>query len=346
MKKGITMVVLMVIVVIMLILISTITIVGSNTLNMAKKMSFASEVEMLQEEVDTYRVNNNGEFPISDFINVNLSNASENVKSQFVDNKEEVLNDEVNLAKIDYQKIKINNLTYGYGKTGNDDLYVVSPKTGIVYYAKGLKVGSITYYTLTDELKKLIQYNKKNDEINTDDAIIFDSSNNNWTNQSIDYTIKVPKKYSNITVKADENIVNIDNTVIDDSYNIYKIQIDQNCIINVSYTNEENTSKNIRHSVMNIDKISPSIVADNIKGTNTTKKYIKVSALDSASGVKVVKYDTDKINNDYVGRAYLVSNGKDVKNDVIEVDSTLPYITLYVEDNAGNYNIQLVSLEK
>ena len=45
--------------------------------------------------------------------------------------------------------------------------------------------------------------------------------------------------------------------------------------------------------------------------------------------------NTDKITNDEIGRIYFNSNGIEVKNNIIEVEDNIPYITLYIEDNAG-----------
>lgn len=346
MKKGIAMVTLIVIVSVMMILVSTITITGINTSNTAKKLTFASELKMVQENVDSYRVNNSGEFPISDFVDIDLSSASTNVKKQFSDNNEDIDSgtNKVILSKIDYTKVQINNLTYGNQKKGEDDIYVVSSKTGIVYYAKGLKVGNLTYYTLTEELNNLLNYNQKNDESMSDDAIIFEASTLEWTNGDINYTVKVPTSYSNISVSADNGIIDKSNET--DEYNEYSFTVSKNCVITVNYNNDKGVSKTAKHSVMNIDKISPKVNAESIEGSSNNKKYLKVDSTDSGSGIKIIKYDAAQISDDEVGKIYFNSNGIEVKNGIIEIDEDIPYITVYSEDKSGNCTIKQFSTKK
>ena len=51
-------------------------------------------------------------------------------------------------------------------------------------------------------------------------------------------------------------------------------------------------------------------MVNNIRNSNTNKKYIEVKGTDLQSGIKIIKYDTDKINNDEVGRIYFNNNGR------------------------------------
>ena len=98
MKKGIAMVTLVVTIAVMLTLVSVITYTGISTANTSKKMSFASEINMVQESVNGYRTNSNGEFPTSDFVTIDLTNASIDVKKQFTDNGEEIIGNKVYLS--------------------------------------------------------------------------------------------------------------------------------------------------------------------------------------------------------------------------------------------------------
>lgn len=84
MKKGIAMVTLVVTIGVMLTLVSVITYTGISTANTSKKMSFASEINMVQESVNGYRTNSNGEFPTSDFVTIDLTNASIDVKNNLL----------------------------------------------------------------------------------------------------------------------------------------------------------------------------------------------------------------------------------------------------------------------
>ena len=339
MKKGIAMVTLVVVIAVMLILVSVITISGINASNTSKKITFAAEIKMVQESINSYRTNNN-EVPVTDFIVIDLSNASEEVIRQFEDNLEEIVDNKVKLNKIDYTKLDFSSLSRGLSES-EDDIYVVSSKTGIVYYAKGLKIGNNTYYTLTDELNTLINFNNKSDEIIADNAIICETSTTDWTNENVKTLIKVPKEYTNVVVSVGENKVN--NNIVEEKYNVYDIEIIENCNINISYTYKTNEIKNSSFSVNNIDKQVPNIESNKISKSNTQKKYIEIKAIDLQSGIKVIKYDKDKINNDEVGRIYFNNSGIEVKENIIEIDNDIPYVTVYVEDNAGNYQILLIN---
>lgn len=48
----------MAVIAIIIILVSTITVSGMNTVNNAKKMSFGTDLKILQEAIDTYKINN------------------------------------------------------------------------------------------------------------------------------------------------------------------------------------------------------------------------------------------------------------------------------------------------
>lgn len=337
MKKGIAMATLVVIISVMLILLSVITITGINISNTSRKIAFASELKMLQDGVDGYRTTNLEEYPVSEFVTIDLSLASDDVKKQFEDNGEEILDNKVILNKIDYTRLDLTSLTRGTSDT-TDDIYVVSTKTGKVYYAKGLKIGNNTYYTLTDELKSLIEYNSKSNEFLANDAIIFETSTNEWTNGDIEVKVKVPRSYTDRTITINGNPVT-KGTIGTEEYVIHSITITNNCILEVNYKDSNNIDRTSSFDITNIDKQKPDIDITNIKKLDTNKKYLEIKGNDLESGIKIIKYDTDKITNDEIGRIYFNSNGIEVKNNIIEVEDNIPYITLYIEDNAGNYQI-------
>ena len=95
MKKGIAMVTLVVTIAVMITLVSVITYTGINTANTSKKIVFASEIKMVQESVDGYRTKNDGDYPISDFVTIDLTGASSDVKKQFTDNAEEIIDNKL-----------------------------------------------------------------------------------------------------------------------------------------------------------------------------------------------------------------------------------------------------------
>ena len=338
MKNGIAMVTLVVTIAVMLTLVSVITYTGINTANTSKKMAFASEIKMVQECIDSYRTNNEGNFPTSDFVTIDLSNASIDVKKQFTDNGEEIIENKVYLSKIDYTKLELNSLNRGLGQT-SDDIYVLSTKSGIVYYAKGLKIGNITYYTLTDELKNLLSYNQKSNEVSTSNAIVFKVSTTDWINSGkVECSVKVPNNYSSKEPTFNGNIILDVQTSSEGEYITHKFNIDNNGIIEIKY-NDGKEDKTASYTINNFDKDMPTVSISKISNSNPDKKSYKIEANDKTSGIKIIKYDIGNIIGGNISDVYFNSNGIQLKDNVIQLDNDVSYITVYVEDNAGNRQI-------
>lgn len=338
MKNGIAMVTLVVTIAVMLTLVSVITYTGINTANTSKKMAFASEIKMVQECIDSYRTNNEGSFPTSDFVTIDLSNASIDVKKQFTDNGEEIIENKVYLSKIDYTKLELNSLNRGLGQT-SDDIYVLSTKSGIVYYAKGLKIGNITYYTLTYELKNLLSYNQKSNEVSISNPIVFKVSTTDWINSGkVECSVKVPNNYSSKEPTFNGNIILDVQTSSEGEYITHKFNIDNNGIIEIKY-NDGKEDKTASYTINNFDKDIPTVSISKISNSNPDKKSYKIDANDKTSGVKVIKYDIGNIANDNISNVYFYSNGIQVKDNIIQLDNDVSYITVYVEDKAGNSQV-------
>lgn len=338
MKNGIAMVTLVVTIAVMLTLVSVITYTGINTANTSKKMAFASEIKMIQECIDSYRTNNQGNFPTSDFVTIDLSNASIDVKKQFTDNEEEIIDNKVYLSKIDYTKLELNSLNRGLGQT-SDDIYVLSTKSGIVYYAKGLKIGNITYYTLTNDLKNLLSYNQKSNEVSISNAIVFKVSTTDWINSGkVECSVKVPNNYSSKEPTFNGNIILDVQTSSEGEYITHKFNIDNNGIIEIKY-NDGKEDKTASYTINNFDKDIPTVSISKISNSNPDKKSYKIDANDKTSGIKVIKYDIGNIANDNISNVYFYSNGIQVKDDIIQLDNDVSYITVYVEDKAGNSQV-------
>ena len=73
MKRGIAMSTLLVIIIAMIILLSVATVSTVNISNTSKKLAFASELQMIQESVDSYGTKNDGAYPVSDFVNIDIN---------------------------------------------------------------------------------------------------------------------------------------------------------------------------------------------------------------------------------------------------------------------------------
>lgn len=218
MKKGITFIAVLTAVAIMFILVSTVTISAINVTNNAKKTKFATEIAYIKEAVDNYYILN-GNYPISESIVLESNNNNIDVQFKYGEGNGEFENI---LYKIDKTKIGITDTVYGNGNVDDKDLYVFSKETKRVYYLKGLSVGNKIYYTLTDELKKLIQYNNLSVES------ISESSEDENENDKIGPNITIEnKKKSLITTDGSEKIYYVTVKVTDEKSGIKIIKFER-----------------------------------------------------------------------------------------------------------------------
>lgn len=177
-KKGISMIALLITIAVFLILLTVITISSDKIINNTKKKQFAREIYEVQNLVDKYKYEKE-EYPytiLDDNTKESMSiDITDDLKDQF--DKEGVKEgDKVELYTIDLNKIGAENITRGIKKDNNlKDVYAFSEKTGIVYYIKGYKVGKNVYYTLTDELKGQIGYGKDTSNI-SNSKVIFETA--------------------------------------------------------------------------------------------------------------------------------------------------------------------------
>ena len=173
-KKGISMIALLITIAVFLILLTVITISSDKIINNTKKKQFAREIYEVQNLVDKYKYEKE-EYPytiLDDNTKESMSiDITDDLTDQF-DNEGVKEGDKVELYTIDLNKIGAENITRGIKKDNNlKDVYAFSEKTGIVYYIKGYKVGKNVYYTLTDELKGQIGYGKDTSNISNSKVI-------------------------------------------------------------------------------------------------------------------------------------------------------------------------------
>ena len=173
-KKGISMIALLITIAVFLILLTVITISSDKIINNTKKKQFAREIYEVQNLVDKYKYEKE-EYPytiLDDNTKESMSiDITDDLTDQF-DNEGVKEGDKVELYTIDLNKIGAENITRGIKKDNNlKDVYAFSEKTGIVYYIKGYKVGKNVYYTLTNELKGQIGYGKDTSNISNSKVI-------------------------------------------------------------------------------------------------------------------------------------------------------------------------------
>ncbi len=361
MKKGISFIILVATVAVMLILMTTAVISGTNTSNNSKKLSFAMELNTLQIAVDSYFNSNGGNLPVGDSVVVDVSNLGNEFRQQFLNNGETITGDNIVLSEIDYSKIGYSTLKYGTGKEGENDIYAVSPVTGKVYYVKGFNISSDMYFTLTSELNELINYSTSNLNMSVNPYVIFSTSNNDWTNQDITLNAKIPLDY-----EVDSILVNGVNYSSSDVASVsggksYTINCTENSNVIVKCHSTRVTSKTIeaKYSVKNIDKRAPKFtinsVQNRLNSSDNESMYgylVLDNVSDDLSGIKYMKYENNSAYDSrtlideqrYTMKGHFEVSGIDIVSKTIPIDKNVRQITVYIEDNAGNWSIQTVDI--
>ena len=141
-EKGITLVVLVITVMLMLILVTVTVSISTDRYTLVKINNMYSDIEQLKDKVDLYYLNNN-ELPI-------IENKTQDVSKMDADVFN--LNDNSNYYIIDFDKLDLQNINYGYGyskiKNGvtSDDIYIINENSHTIYYYAGVTYKGETYY--------------------------------------------------------------------------------------------------------------------------------------------------------------------------------------------------------
>lgn len=342
---------LMITVVVMIILTTTVSVSGVVVYNNYKKVKFATEIAFIDQGVNNY-YKFNSEYPVSDTVIVDISKLSSNAIEQFKD--ENIANNKITLYKLDKQLIGKNETIYGNEKTP-EDIYAISDVTGRIYYIKGIKSSNTTYYTLTEDLKKIINIDEIK-KVESVDNITFEKKYSGYVNTQEQVTIKIPEIYQNVSVSVYSDGI-LKNSGITKSSNdgkgfdIYITEpILQNSDVVVLYTKNEEQKKQI-FSVDNIDTVAPtfdvSVPTKIVDDLGNTYYLVELSNIkDDISGIKSIKYETEKIFSEQIN-SYFSNNGKNLSKDtyVIKDEVTSGYITVYISDIAGNIAYKYIEVK-
>lgn len=336
-KFGISLASVMIATLLIILLTTTITISINKVLENADKISFASEISSIQKSVTSYYMVNK-EYPIlSDSIIMDITN----IKEKDIFYNEEIIDNKIILNKIDYNKISYVSLKYG-NNLDESDLYGVSLSTGKVYYVKGIKFGNNIYYTLSDELNNVLS----DSNIKNNVPIIIIPSNIEWSNSNISVIVKVPKNYTNISVISGIDSYSLNTE--EDNYYIYYIEKEGNYTVEVKAKDDKGNVKEAMYKVENFDIEKPSINIDNhiILSEEYNSEifgyYNIISVYDNLSGIGKIKYEYGRINDNIYN--YFKTNGETVKDNKILVKRGYEYVTVFVEDNAKNYEVLYIKI--
>lgn len=144
--------ILMITVAVMIILASTTIVSYNNIVEDTLKRDFASEIYSVQKLVEQYHFINN-EYPINEEYILDMDNIDSKYMYEF--EKETIEDGNIVFYVIDLNKCDVQEIKRGKNKISGD-VYVVSNKTGIVYYIDGVVIDDMKYYTLTDDLRNEI----------------------------------------------------------------------------------------------------------------------------------------------------------------------------------------------
>lgn len=345
MKKGVSLIVLMITIVLMILIISTVTISARASFNNAQKLTFATEIASMQENVNEYYLRNHI-LPVLHDVTLNLENISEQEKIQFLDEKMD--GKQIVLKQIDLSKFSQMDIIFGKGENGTD-IYAVSEITNRVYFLRGLHTDEMTYYTLTEDLKQMIEYQEETRS--SKGGILFESSPNKWTNQNVTTFIKIPKDYQNIHIWVIQNGKKTAYTMdpmIENTYYRYQIEsINGIYRVEVDYQ-DKGVDKSANYEIMLFDDVKPDFsISEPFLLEKDGKKYQYLKLLnysDNLSGIKAMKYAKAKIEDSQIF-SYFSNNGISIENDMIVYEENTKYVTVYIEDMAGNYDYRVITIE-
>ncbi len=200
MKKGVSMISLMIIVIIVFILLATSIAYMGSAVDNSRLSAFANDLIDIEDAVRTYYAQHDS-FPTFDTENTPLSKAE--IINLVPDGKtyfEEELNlngdnvSDENLGafyKIDLSKIGVSASTRGIKSNSDEsDIYVVSYPSMNVYYVKGIEAKSKFYFSLSSNITSIVKLNKTSSSgitdytsIETSQGITSRRENRKWTNK-------------------------------------------------------------------------------------------------------------------------------------------------------------------
>lgn len=348
-KRGVTVAIVVTMVLVILLLTSTITISVNATLKSSRLRAFATEISTIQDTIDTYRrTTTSVDYITSD---ITIIPSTDIVETQF--NGETVTDGQIVLHVIDLEKIGIEKTVYGKSKTPTD-VYAVSFETGRVYYVKGYDASDVIYYTLTDELEKLLSGEVGN-EIDSNN-IIFTSNRAGWTNIPIQITVGIPTTIDITTVNITANVaeITISDKILNGKYNEVIVNTGNytgNYIITVKYTLQGKTITQ-NYEVASYD-VTPPVITTGIQNYKETVydsdfyAYISsVSVTDNSDNIRTIKYAPITINGDEAV-TYFENNGTALLNgQYIRIIPLVEEYTIYAKDYAGNTTIIQVPIDK
>lgn len=140
MKKGISMVTVLIAVSVMMILISSVSAIGSSAISSANFEEYKSKVERVADEINIY-INENGTLPITNQI-VSINSLGGDFL-EAVKEKNDLSN---KFYVVDISKLNDYSIENGKGNLNNKDVFLIAENSNNVYYLKGFKYKGKVYF--------------------------------------------------------------------------------------------------------------------------------------------------------------------------------------------------------
>lgn len=349
-KQGITLIYLIVTIIVMIILATTVVsqmIVPSDTTEMSTFAENLSQVQdavrasyLLDKEIPT----KDGTSPLTKEQLLDMvtdTSKKEELEIEIANNKEL---DSSNYYIIDLDKLDVTKEEFGYGKKGEDDIYVVSSSSLRVYYLYGVEYEGENYFSLNSKLANILNVPDTSKDssvtsVESYEGIQIQSSNALYTNNM---QVKI-----DVNLKTGESLKIGFNGVSDKTFNIST----GNSVIEFSSLEDLNNigilSQNFSASEIsalnNLSKDNAKLVIKKYDGDNFIGKYdILVSNFDNAS--PTLSLDSKTLLED--NATILNMTATDVKGVVLSGIDQIRYEYSKYKDGTINNDISDEYMEK
>lgn len=140
MKKGVSMMTVVIAVSVMLVLISSVSVIGSSAISSANFEEYKSKVERVADEINIY-INENGTLPIT-----NQSVSINSLGKEFLEAAKEKNDLSNKFYVVDISKLNDYSIDKGKGNLNNKDVFLIAENSNNVYYLKGFKYKGKVYF--------------------------------------------------------------------------------------------------------------------------------------------------------------------------------------------------------
>ena len=155
-KRGVSLLAIVIAIAVIIIISTSAIFEYKNVVIKGQKIELAKDFYTMTKLVNDYEFMHSN-YPVTTGVEcvVNKSALPEEIiKTQFAN--EPIEDDKMTFQYIDHNKLSTEELIRGAQKYGIEDRYVFSIWTKRVYYLPGVTIGDTTYYTLTNDLYKLL----------------------------------------------------------------------------------------------------------------------------------------------------------------------------------------------